>query len=217
MEEIKKKKRVATVFIDGNNFYHNANASSITPSRVNLYKLALLVCKHFNADFKSAFYYNSVPSIDDGNQLYAKHMAYLNKVKNYPNFIVITRKLQKHSNKEKINEKRDILAKLDLCERCRSAIERNCIGCLGTVKKREKGIDVKISIDMINLCIFKKECNLCILISGDADFIPAMDLVKENGYDAVSAFLPFGYSNQLRQSHGWFILDRELLLKKYME
>jgi uncharacterized LabA/DUF88 family protein len=210
----KKTIREAIVFIDGNNFYHNVNALGVSPGRVNFYKLAQLVCKHFNANFKSAFYYNSVPSIANGKELYTKQMGFFNKVSNYPNFTVIKRKLQTHSNKEKIAEKRRILSHLDLCDKCKDKVEKNCMDCLGSVKKKEKGIDVKIAIDMINLSVFKKECDLCILIAGDADFIPAMDLIKENDYDVVSAFLPFGYSNKLREVHGWFILDRDLIIKK---
>ena len=89
--------------------------------------------------------------------------------------------------------------------------------CLGTIKKKEKGIDVNIAIDMLNLSVFKNECDLCILISGDADFIPVMDLIKEQEKDVVSAFLPFGYSCELRQKHGWFILHKDLIIKKCLD
>ncbi|KKQ36137.1 MAG: hypothetical protein US54_C0079G0013 [Candidatus Roizmanbacteria bacterium GW2011_GWA2_37_7] len=220
MEEQKSNKiatREAIVFIDGNNLYHNLNALGITPGRVNLYKLAQLVCKHFNSNYKRAFYYNSVPSIDDGSELYSKHMGYLNKVGSYPNFEVITRKLQRHSNEEKIEEKKKILSELSLCNKCSSIVEKNCMECLGTIKKKEKGIDVNIAIDMLNLSVFKNECDLCILISGDADFIPVMDLIKEQEKDVVSAFLPFGYSCELRQKHGWFILHKDLIIKKCLD
>lgn len=215
----KKSTREAIVFIDGNNFYHNINLLGISPSRVNFYKLAQLVCNHFNARFKCAFYYNSVPSIDDGKELYSKHMEFLNKVKGYPNFEVITRKLQRHSNEEKKEEKKKILSELNLCNKCKSIVEKNCMDCLGSIKKKEKGIDVKIAVDMVNLGIFRKECDLCILISGDADFIPAMDLIKENNRDVVSASVQFGYSWKLRKQggHGWFILFRDLIEKKCLD
>ena len=144
-------------------------------------------------------------------------MEFLNKVKNYPNFEVITRKLQRHSNEEKIIEKKRILSTLNLCNKCAAIIEKNCMDCLGGIKKKEKGIDVKIAIDMLNLSIFKRECDLCILVSGDADFIPVMDLIKENARDVVSAFLPFGYSWDIRKRHGWFILHRDLIIKKCLD
>lgn len=210
----RESNREAIVFIDGNNFYHNINKMGINPSRINFYKLCLEVCDHFNSKFKKAIYYNSVPSIGDGKRLYANHMGFLNKVKSYPNFEVVTRKLQKSSNKEKINEKRLLLSKLKLCGNCIPIVEVNCIKCLGNVKKREKGIDVNIAVDMLDKGILKKESNLCILISGDGDFIPAMDLLKKYNVDVVSAFIPPGYSSKLRQSHGWFIISDEIINKR---
>ena len=212
-----KPLRKAIVFIDGNNVYHNLKTIGITPSTINFHKLVLLVCKHFNSEYKCAFYYNSVPSIKDGEDLYHKHMAFLNKIRSYPNFVVVTRKLQTHSNKERIEEKKRILSQLDFCGKCRPVIEKGCIDCIGSLKKKEKGIDVKLAVDMLNISVFKKECDLCIVITGDADFIPAMDLIKENGCDVVSASLPFGYSNQLKERHGWFILDKELITKKCID
>ena len=222
MEETQGNKQIireAIVFIDGNNFYHNINSLGVSPSRVNFYKLAQVICKHFNANFKCAFYYNSVPSIEDGKELYFKHMEFLNKIRKYPNFEVITRKLQRHSNEEKKDEKIKILNELNLCNKCKLIIEKNCMDCLGTIKKKEKGIDVKIAVDMVNLCVFRKECDLCILISGDADFIPAMDLIKESDRDVVSASVQVGYSWRLRKEggHGWFILYRDLIEKKCLD
>ena len=80
---------------------------------------------------------------------------------------------------------------------------------------KEKGVDIMIAVDMINLSIIKNKCDYCILISGDADFIPAMDLIKKNGKTAVSAALAKGYSYELRDKHGWFILDRDLFLREF--
>jgi uncharacterized LabA/DUF88 family protein len=75
--------------------------------------------------------------------------------------------------------------------------------------KIEKGIDVMIASDMIRKTLVEKECQVCILISGDADFIPSMQIIKEAGYEVIVSCPKSGFSNELRQ--GEF---RYLILKK---
>ncbi|MBI2630356.1 NYN domain-containing protein [Candidatus Pacearchaeota archaeon] len=75
--------------------------------------------------------------------------------------------------------------------------------------KFEKGIDVMIASDMIRKVLIEKECKICILISGDADFIPAMQVIKEAGYEVIVCSPEHGFSNELRQGN-----FRYLVLKK---
>jgi uncharacterized LabA/DUF88 family protein len=75
--------------------------------------------------------------------------------------------------------------------------------------KVEKGVDVLISSDMIRKTLVEKECKVCILISGDADFIPVMELIKNEGCEVIVCSPKQGFSNELRQ--GKF---RYLVLKK---
>ncbi|MEK6935303.1 MAG: NYN domain-containing protein [Nanoarchaeota archaeon] len=75
--------------------------------------------------------------------------------------------------------------------------------------KIEKGIDVMIASEMIRKTLVEKRCEVCILISGDADFIPAMEIIKDAGYEIIVCCPRFGFSNELRQ--GKF---RYLILKK---
>ncbi len=75
--------------------------------------------------------------------------------------------------------------------------------------KIEKGIDVMIASEMIRKTLVEKKCEVCILISGDADFIPAMQIIKDAGYEVVVCCPISGFANELRQ--GKF---RYLVLKK---
>jgi uncharacterized LabA/DUF88 family protein len=80
--------------------------------------------------------------------------------------------------------------------------------------KIEKGIDVMIASDMIRETLIKKECDVCILISGDADFIPSMEIIKESGYEVIVSCPKIGFSNELRQGHfRYLVLKKEDLLK----
>jgi uncharacterized LabA/DUF88 family protein len=65
--------------------------------------------------------------------------------------------------------------------------------------KIEKGVDVLIASDMIRKTLVEKECEVCILISGDSDFMPAMEIIKRAGYEVIVCSPIQGFSNELRQ------------------
>lgn len=75
--------------------------------------------------------------------------------------------------------------------------------------KIEKGVDVLIASDMIRKSLVEKECQVCVLISGDADFIPVMEIIKDSKNEVISCSVIKGYSRELLQ--GKF---RYLILKK---
>ena len=84
---------------------------------------------------------------------------------------------------------------------------------LADIKKKEKGIDVWVAIDMIRESVIDKNCDACILISGDADFTPALEIIKSHGIEVLTAMVPWGYSTELRQKFEYFILNQEILKK----
>lgn len=209
----------AIVFIDGNNFYHNVKKTGLPPSKINFSKLCELICSHYKLSFKGAFYYNSVPSLADGEKKYYDHIKFLNKVSNMPKITVKTRKLQKRSAKEILGEfleQKQKIEELGLCEKCNPKVPPFCFNCLSQKQRREKGIDVLIAIDIVEKALENKyDC--CILISGDSDFVPAIELIKKRGKRAISAFVEFGYSNVLRDTTEFRFLKKEDLLNCLLE
>lgn len=75
--------------------------------------------------------------------------------------------------------------------------------------KIEKGVDVLIASDMVRKTLVDKECEVCVLVSGDSDFIPVMEIIKKAGQEVIVCSPNQGFSNELRQ--GKF---RYLILKK---
>jgi uncharacterized LabA/DUF88 family protein len=73
----------------------------------------------------------------------------------------------------------------------------------------EKGVDVLIGADMIKKSLVDRACEVCILISGDADFIPVMEIIKWAKKEAITCCVLKGYARELLQ--GQF---RYLILKK---
>jgi len=74
----------------------------------------------------------------------------------------------------------------------------------------EKGVDVAIAADMIDFCLVDNSCDVCVLLSGDADFLPAMDVIKKQGSEVITASVGRGYSRDLRSGDfRYVVLKRE--------
>ncbi len=75
----------------------------------------------------------------------------------------------------------------------------------------EKSIDVKLAVDMVRYADLDYY-DIAVLISGDGDFVPAVDAVKEAGKQVECAFFPQETSIILKQSADIFIeLDKNFL------
>jgi len=200
----------AIFFVDANNWYHNVK-KLFNPSHIDITKLAKFLCQVKKYDLLEIRWYASTPSIADGESMYYKHMAFLEALKK-EGIKVVTRKLQRLSNKEVIQHKKNIIDNLDLCSNCKPLVKSVFLD-LAELKKKEKGIDVWVAIDMINKSIIEKECDVCILISGDADFVPALHLIQNQEKEVLTAMTPFGYSSELIKKFPYFILRKKTLMK----
>ena len=158
--------RLAIVFVDGNNWYHNLKTIT-KPSKIDIQKLSEFICDKFNLNLKEIRYYNSIPDISENEIIYHKHLNFLSNLEKR-GIIVKTRKLTK--------------------------------------LKKEKGIDVLIASDMIRNTIIDKKCDVCILISGDADFIPVMEIIKDLKKEVITAMIPNGYARELMQGKFRFLI-----------
>ena len=203
-EAIKK----AIVFVDANNWYHNVK-KYYNPSDVDIVKVADFIKNLKKYSIAEIRWYVSVPSIEDGEKMYFQHLSFLDHLRNR-GVKVISRKLQRLSNKEILKKKRILLDSLELCRVCRPLVESQFLE-IADIRKKEKGIDVASAVDMINKCLIEGECDVCVLISGDADFTPALELIKKSGKEVLSSAVPAGYSSELREKFPYLILNPELL------
>ncbi len=204
----------AIVFVDANNWYHNVK-NFFRPSEISINKISKLICDNLKINLIEIRWYASIPDIKDGEKVYYEHMRFLSELRK-EGIRIITRKLQRLSNKEILKRKRKNIDSLDLCDNCKPLIEASFLDLM-EINRKEKGIDVWIAIDMVRKSIVEKECDVCVLISGDTDFVPAVRLIKKVGKHVISAFVPFGYSNELRNSTEYFIIRKETLLKCFRD
>ena len=198
----------AIVFVDANNWYHNVK-NYRKPGEVDIRKIAELLCKVKNFELTEIRWYASVPDISDGEIMYYKHISFLNDLEKN-GIKVIRRKLQSLSTKEILKKKTDILDNLDLCKSCRALVESEFLN-LADIHKKEKGVDVWCAVDMIKCCLLDGKCDACILISGDADFVPSLDILKNREKDVLVASVPSGFSKELRDKFEYFIIKRVTL------
>ena len=198
----------AIIFVDANNWYHNVKGW-FRPSDIDLIKLKNLIEKENNLKVKEIRWYASMPSIKDNELIYKRQRAFLGNLQKQ-GIKIITRKLQRLSNKELLEKRKDFIESWDLCEVCKPIVEASFLDITDHHQK-EKGIDVRIAIDMVKEA-FQKNLDVAILISGDADFVPAFSLIKEIGKEVLSCAVPKGYSNELRQKFPKSILTREKLV-----
>jgi|SRR3989344_919795 len=206
----------AVIFIDGNNLYHNLKQMKIKPSNLDFQKFVNVISKKFSYEVKEVRYYNSMPTINDGKDIYFSHLKFIDDLRKLPKFQIFTRKLQVHSTKELLKDKQDLIEAMDLCNSCKPIVEENLLGAIGNVKKKEKGVDIMIAIDVVEHALNNK-AEAIILVSGDADFIPALELAKNNNVEIKSASLAKGYSRQLRESFDFFAIGRNLIFEQCLK
>jgi len=208
-------KKQAVIFIDGNNLYHNLKQMKIKPGNLDFDKFAQIICGFFYVNLKEVRYYNSVPTLRDGKELYFSHLKFIDNLRKIPKFKIITRKLQVHSTKELLKEKKELIDSMDLCSSCKPIVEENILDTIGNIKKKEKGIDVKLAVDFVE---YATEDNLTlILVSGDADFIPALELAKKKGAQIFSSSLAKGYSKQLRENFKFLVIGKNKIMEECLK
>ncbi|MDA3836994.1 MAG: NYN domain-containing protein [Nanoarchaeota archaeon] len=197
----------AIIFIDANNWYHNVK-KWVKPSSIDIHKVSSVIAKENNFDVIEIRWYASMPSIKDDPLIYKMQRAFLGHLEK-TGVKIILRKLQRLSTKELRRKKEDLMESWDLCNICKPIVENSFLD-IADYNQKEKGIDIWIAIDMVKEA-FQDSIDSVVLISGDADFVPAFDLIKSFGKDVLSCSVPSGYSNELRQKFKHYILNKDKL------
>ena len=89
---------------------------------------------------------------------------------------------------------------------------------LGRLEKRddtyvEKGVDTLLVVDMLSMA-YKSAYDVAILVTADADFVPAVGEVKSFGKRVFNAYFSKGISYHLRQAcDGFLRIDQRMIEK----
>jgi len=124
------EKKKAIVFIDGNNWYHSVKHLVGKPKIVSFEKLVGLIAEKFDLDILEIRYYNSIPDIDLGENVYYKHMVFLAGLKKR-GLVVNTNKLKKlrvGGKVLRVEKGIDVMIATDMIRM--SLVDKSCDCCL---------------------------------------------------------------------------------------
>jgi len=160
-------RRVIT-FVDGFNLYHSINTLVARNGSSSCYKwlnLTNLSTQFLNKteDLKEVHYFSAYAKWDQGKM--DRHTVYINLLK-ATGVKVILGSFLKKTKRSRVP-----------CQATCSQGKKNGLCNKSFVTYEEKLTDVNIAIDMLKACI-NDECDSVFLISGDNDFVPALQAIK---------------------------------------
>ncbi|MGC8516850.1 MAG: NYN domain-containing protein, partial [Candidatus Acidifodinimicrobium sp.] len=147
----------AILLIDNSNFYHSLKDSRRLPFPPSDYaKLFDKLSTQFYFNLKEIILYDAVKDISKEPAQYASQQKFHSGIKNLASKWQIKIKTRKLKYRKSNNH----------------------------LLPEEKGVDVLLVVDAIKAAI-SKTVSTVILLSGDADFVPAIDFIKSLGIKTV--------------------------------
>jgi len=182
----------AFLFIDGSNVYHSLKTNEL----YYLFTFEWLfeeLSKRF--EIEKVFYYDAVKNINIEPEQYAKQQKFHERLRKQISSIKIRQRKLKYINTEKkLEEAKKISNFCDSCKQKMGSFLKNS----GLHKlSREKGVDVMLVTDMIRAA-YQNKYEVALIFTGDADFVPAVELVQFLGKEVVNIHCYAGSSGELR-------------------
>ena len=157
------------IFIDGSNFYH-ATRKAFGRTQIRFDALAAKLTDRVpGRKLVRVYYYNAVAEQDAGSDQYKKQQRFLDYLRRTPYLQLKLGRL----------ERRPIDWGVLSADQRRKA-ESDLGKPLPEFTYVEKGVDVQMSVDMLQLAV-TNTYDVAIIISGDGDFAPAVEAVKQLG------------------------------------
>lgn len=192
------------LFIDGSNFYHSLKEQECLPFDADSFSdLFKELSKLYNIE--KIYFYDAMKDSRRDPEGYSKQQGFHSRLlKSHPKIEIKTRKLRY------LSDVRDY--KIKQCGR-EVGITNSCIdklsdflGKMGLIKlTKEKGIDVLLVVDAIEEARNNKDIHI-IILSGDADFVPAINLIKKYRVKTINLHPYSGSSTELRMACNQHIL-----------
>ncbi len=186
----------ALVLIDGSNVYHCLKQEHCLHFGPSKFK-ALFAALAERFSLKEVLYYDAVRSIAIDPQGYARQQEFHAALRrSCPCLTIRTRKLR-YVNVTDDDKIVDAAHKAGICQRCVTLVHAflRHLGLLRLTK--EKGIDVMLVVDALSRA---KDVETVVIMSGDADFTPAVHLLKSQGVMTVNVHASLGSSRELRSA-----------------
>jgi len=159
------------LFIDGSNFYYGLKSIYGKEKELSTFNFLKLGEKLADKrDLIRVYYYNAPLDYKNNPEKYAKQQKFFDKVKTTDKVNLILSRLQKRKIK-------------------------------GTDQYYYviKGDDIHIAADMVKGA-YENTFDVAILVSGDGDFVPAINIVQEKGKEVENAYFKQSMSWHLKQT-----------------
>ena len=183
------------VFIDGSNFYHGLKGNNCS-TKVDFFKLSRFLTGE--RKLIRTYYYNAAYNQEDNPQKYAAQQRFFSSLKRTPYLTLKLGRLERRISKVDREWLEGGLGK-DITDKV--------IAFLGDkiTYYTEKGVDIQIASDMLKLA-YNDAYDTAILVSGDGDFVPAVEGIQELGKHVENAYFKKGRSDYLVEVCDKFIL-----------
>lgn len=196
-----KKERVA-IFIDGSNFYHGLK-DYIGVTKIDFTKFAELLCG--DRELIRTYYYNVPVNQKYFPEVYQDQQRFFDSLRALPYFVLKLGRLEKRTVK---------LEQEELIKSFGKEIAKLIIEKWGEtiVTFVEKGIDINLAADMLRLA-YNNAYDTAILVTGDADFVAAVEGVQDMGKHVENAHFKDARGFHIRRACDKFIpLDKNFLI-----
>ena len=190
-------KETCVILIDGSNFYHSLKKQHRLPfNDTEFEKLFEKISEKYQIN--KIYFYDAVKNSDKDLDGYRKQQKFHDKLKKINfNLLIKTRKL-KYVNpikNQKIKKASEKVGLGNVVEKLKKFLRELGLNHL----TKEKGIDIMMAIDIINEA---KSVKNVIILTGDADFVPAVNFVKKNNPEKniINLHVYSGSSTELRNN-----------------
>lgn len=184
-----------TIFIDGSNFYHGLKANNCS-TKIDFHKLSKLLTGQQRSLIRT-YYYNAAYNQGDNPSEYANQLRFLTGLRRTPYLAVRLGRLEKRTTQ--IDQEK-------LKEALGDKLTRRFIEIFGKeiTSYVEKGVDIAIAVDMLKFA-YSDSYDTAILISGDGDFVSALEEVQNLGKHVENVYFSKGHSIYLRETCDKFV------------
>ena len=184
----------ATLFIDSSNFYHCLKENKL---------FGLFSYKSFYEELSKefaitkVFFYDAIKNIAIEPEQYSKQQAFHERLKKeIPEVVIRARKLKYLLSNERVEK---AAKKADFCKKCAPKISGFLSDARLSKMSKEKGIDIMLVTDLIKGA-FQEKYETALLATGDADFVPAVELAQTLKKEAINLHFYAGSSSELRNA-----------------
>lgn len=180
------------LFIDGSNTYHGLKRNKLYDS-FSYSWLNEELKKRYN--LQKVFYYDATKSIKLEPEKYSGQQRFHQQLKKQiPGIVIKSRSLRYSEPNKEVSKAKSFSS---FCKTCKLKLD-SFLKDMGCNKiSREKGVDIMLVTDMIKLA-FHEKYDTALILTGDADFVPAIELVQTLKKEVINIHCYAGSAGELR-------------------